>query len=78
MRFRKREEPFQKYTCIITGEEFSMRFKAPNPEDLVSVKGYYQLNPDKDDRPLHVKKQLGVGSEEKVASAPASSASDKN
>jgi hypothetical protein len=77
MRFRKREEPYQKYTCIITGEEFSMRFKAPNPEDLVSIKGYYQLNPDKDDRPLHIKKQLGVGQEVKDASS-VNSALEKN
>jgi len=45
----------------MTGEQFTMTEKAPNPKDLVSVKAFYELNPEKDDRPAVVKKRLGVG-----------------
>ena len=40
----------------MTAEEFKLTAKAPKPDDLVCVKAYYELNPDKDDRPEVVKK----------------------
>ncbi|EQC49493.1 hypothetical protein M899_1618 [Bacteriovorax sp. BSW11_IV] len=42
----------------MTGEAFKTTREAPNPNDLVSVKAYYELNPDEDDRPEEIKKQL--------------------
>ena len=46
------------YKCSITEEEFTTTREAPHPEELISVKAYYELNPDKDDRPEAVKKEL--------------------
>ena len=57
---RKKFQQTYTYECTLTGEEFKVTEKAPNPDDLVSVKGYYELNPEKDDRPDHIKKLLGI------------------
>jgi len=56
MRKQKFAKTIYNYTCTISGEEFKLTAKAPGPDDLVSVKAFYQLNPDKDDRPEVVKK----------------------
>ena len=48
----------------MTGEQYTVTAKAPNPDDLISVKAFYEMNPDKDDRPADVKKMLGVETEE--------------
>lgn len=61
MRRSRRERITYDYECTITGEQFVRTEKAPNPKELVSVKAYYELNPEKDDRPAVVKKRLGVG-----------------
>ncbi|MCY4524933.1 MAG: hypothetical protein OXB84_09345 [Halobacteriovoraceae bacterium] len=45
------------YQCSLTGETFSTTKKASKPEELISIKAYYQLNPEKDDRPEVVKMQ---------------------
>lgn len=63
-RKRKKEKRTYKYECTLSGEEFTVTAKAENPDELVSVKAYYELNPEKDDRPLDIKKRLGVESEE--------------
>ena len=39
----------------ISGEKYTVTQKAKNPEELVSVKAWYELNEDKDDR-LKLKK----------------------
>ena len=46
------------YECSITEEQFTTRRKADNPEELISIKAYYELNPDMDDRPQSVKQRL--------------------
>jgi hypothetical protein len=56
MRKQKFTKTFYNYTCTMTAEEFKLTAKAPSPDDLVCVKAYYELNPDKDDRPEVVKK----------------------
>jgi hypothetical protein len=48
---RKKYKKTYDYECSITGEEYTMTEKAKNPEDLVSVNAWYELNEDKDDRP---------------------------
>ena len=53
---RKKEKKTYTYECTLTGEVFKTTREAPNPNDLISVKAYYDLNPDKDDRPLKIKK----------------------
>lgn len=46
------------YECTLTGETFKTTREAPSAEDLVSVRGYYELNPDQDDRPEYIKIKL--------------------
>ena len=48
------------YKCTMTEESFQVTREAPHPSELVSVAAYYQLNPDKDDRPDYIKKTLGI------------------
>ena len=57
---RRKEKKTYNYECTLTGEAFVVTEKAENPDDLVSIAGYYQLNPDKDDRPQDIKKKLGL------------------
>ncbi len=47
----------------MTGEQYTVTAKASNPDDLISVKAYYEMNPEKDDRPADIKKMLGVEEE---------------
>jgi hypothetical protein len=61
---RRREKMTYNYECSLTGEQFVTTEKAPNPKELLSVKAYYEMNPDKDDRPAVIKKKLGVPSNE--------------
>lgn len=55
---RKRYEKIYNYSCTLTGEEFKVTKETKNTDDLISVKAYYDMNPEKDDRPEHVKIQL--------------------
>jgi len=57
---RKREKVTYNYQCSLTGEEFVLTEKAANPKELLSVKAFYEMNPDLDDRPAIVKKKLGL------------------
>lgn len=42
----------------MTEEEFKTTREAPNPDDLMSVKAYYDMHPEEDDRPEDIKKQF--------------------
>ncbi len=55
---RKKFKKIYRYSCTLTGEEFKVTTECKNTDDLMSVKAYYELNPDKDDRPEHIKVQL--------------------
>lgn len=57
---RRREHITYNYQCSLTGEEFVTTEKAPHPKELLSVKAWYEMNPDQDDRPALVKKKLGL------------------
>tara|TARA_B100000925_G_scaffold291930_1_gene282595 strand:- start:3611 stop:3793 length:183 start_codon:yes stop_codon:yes gene_type:complete len=48
------------YECTITGEKYTVTQKAKNPDDLISVQAWYELNEDKDDRPEVEKIKLGL------------------
>ena len=74
MKRNRRERITHDYECTMTGETFTMTEKAPNPKELVSVKAYYELNADKDDRPAVIKKKLGVG----LPAAPAAEETTKH
>ncbi|MGB0452826.1 MAG: hypothetical protein ACPGJV_03855 [Bacteriovoracaceae bacterium] len=56
---RKKQVKIYRYECPITGENYKLQAEAKNPDDLMSIKAYYQMNPDEDDRPDHIKKELG-------------------
>ena len=57
---RKREKITHNYTCSLTNEEFVTTENAPNPKELLSVKAFYDMNPEMDDRPAIVKKKMGL------------------
>lgn len=57
---RKKEKITYKYECSLTGEKYYLTKKADNPDELMSVKAWYEMNPEKDDRPDTVKKKLGI------------------
>ncbi|MCT4641331.1 MAG: hypothetical protein N4A33_03470 [Bacteriovoracaceae bacterium] len=60
---RRREQRTYKYSCTLTNEEFVLTTKVDNPDDLMSVNAYYEMNPEEDDRPDDVKKKLGIDKE---------------
>ncbi len=60
MKRLRREKITYNYTCSLSGEEFVMTGKAKEPKELLSVKAYYEMNPDMDDRPAVIKKRLGI------------------
>ena len=49
---RKKYQKTYHYTCSLTGETFVTTKEAENPEELISVRAHYQLNPELDDRPM--------------------------
>jgi len=63
---RKKNIRFYKYKCSITGEQFKVTSQAKNPDELLSVKAWYELNSDKDDRPEVVKRELEINGELEV------------
>ena len=60
MKRHRKEKMIYNYECSLTGEEFVLTAKAPKPKELMSVKGYYELHPENDDRPAIIKKKLGI------------------
>ncbi|HXH30203.1 MAG TPA: hypothetical protein VNJ01_05270 [Bacteriovoracaceae bacterium] len=58
---RRREKITYNYECSLTNEPYVTTEKAPNPKDLVSIKAYYDMHPEMDDRPAIIKKRLGIG-----------------
>lgn len=60
MKRHRREKITYNYTCSLTGEEFVMTGKAKEPKELLSIKAFYEMNPDMDDRPAVIKKRLGI------------------
>lgn len=57
---KKKHKKIYRYNCTITDEEFKTTAEAKNSDDLISVNAFYELNPDKDDRPDDIKKELGL------------------
>jgi hypothetical protein len=57
---RRREKMTYNYECSLTGEQYVLHEKAANPKELLSVKGYYDMHPEMDDRPAIIKKKLGI------------------
>lgn len=55
---RKNFKKIYRYQCTMTEEEFKTTREAPNPDDLMSIKAFYEMHPEEDDRPENIKKQL--------------------
>lgn len=41
----------------MTGESFKIFGKLVKTQDLLSIKAYYEMHPEEDDRPLSIKKK---------------------
>jgi hypothetical protein len=54
---KKKEKFFNIYKCSITGESFKIFGKLVKTQDLLSLKAYYSMHPEEDDRPLSIKKK---------------------
>ena len=54
---RKKIIQTYRYKCSITDEEFKTTKKASNPDELISVNAYYEMNPENDDRPENIKNE---------------------
>ena len=48
---KKKFQMTYKYECSLSGEVYKTTKEAANPDELVSIKAYYELNPEEDDRP---------------------------
>jgi hypothetical protein len=57
---RKKFKKIYRYECTLTGEQYKVTEEAKSPDELVSVNAYYEMNPELDDRPAVVKKELGI------------------
>ena len=57
---KRKEKTFYKYQCTLTQEEFITTRQAPHPDELISVKAYYDLHAQEDDRPAVMKARLGL------------------
>jgi len=70
---KRREKIFYKYQCSLTGKEYKLESKAENPDDLISVAAYYELNPEFDDRPevekVKAKKQQELEEQQEAEAA---------
>lgn len=60
---KKKNIKVYEYNCTLTGEKFLTNREAPHPNELVSVKGYYELHPEDDDRPEVIKRQVKLAEE---------------
>jgi hypothetical protein len=61
---RRKEKKTYKYECNLTEEKYILTAKAENPEDLMSITAYYEINSEEDDRPADIKKKLGIENKE--------------
>ncbi len=62
---RKQKKQIFRYECSLTGESFKTTKKAKNPDELVSVAAYYEMHPEKEDRPEHILKEIEAAAEAK-------------
>ena len=55
---KKRNKKLYFYNCTLTEERFKTTQEAPNPDELLSVNSFYEMNPEMDDRPENVKLEM--------------------
>ncbi len=56
---RRKEKKIYTYECSLTGESYKVTAKAEHPDELMSVRAWYEMHPEHDDRPEDIKKRLG-------------------
>ncbi|MBT3235537.1 MAG: hypothetical protein HN353_06280 [Bdellovibrionales bacterium] len=54
---RRKSRPTYSYRCSLTEAKYRTTREAPNPGELLSVRAYYELHPDEDDRPEKVRRE---------------------
>ena len=64
---KKKIKRIYKYDCTITGETFKTTEEAEHPVELTTLSAFYQMNPEKDDRPIEVKIKIKAKEEEEAA-----------
>ena len=64
---KKKIKKIYKYECTISGEAFKTTAEAQNPGELTTISSYYQMHPDKDDRPIEIKVKVKAKEEEDAA-----------
>ena len=64
---KKKNKKLFFYNCTLTEERFKTTQEAPNPDELLSVKAYYELHPEMDDRPENIKTEIEKLEESKAA-----------
>jgi hypothetical protein len=64
---KKKIKKIYKYECTITGETFKTTEEAAHPGELTTVSAYYQMHPEKDDRPIEIKVKIKAKEEEEAA-----------
>ena len=64
---RRRGKQFFTYECSISGRSFKRTRKIDNTDELVSVSAYYELQPENDDRPEHIKEKIAAEEEQRAA-----------
>ena len=55
---KKRNKKLYFYNCTLTEERFKTTQEAPNPDELLSVNSFYEMNPEMDDRPENIKLEM--------------------
>jgi hypothetical protein len=63
---KKKIKKIYKYDCTITGESFKTTEEAEHPNELMTVSAFYQMHPEKDDRPAEIKLKVKNTEEEIV------------
>ncbi|MBT6326059.1 MAG: hypothetical protein HOJ35_08815 [Bdellovibrionales bacterium] len=56
---KKRKRTYN-YKCTISSESFKTTKEAEHPDELVSVRAFYEMYPEEDDRPEVVKKRASL------------------
>lgn len=45
------------YQCPVTERSYKLTRQAPEPDELLSVEAWYEMNPEQDDRPARAKER---------------------
>lgn len=77
-----------RYECTMTGENFTTGKEAKHPGELLSIKAYYEMHPEEDDRPAPIKQIIAqrdaenaamkeLQNKDKAEATPANSSNEK-